>query len=128
MKNIPLLSFAKPDKSSCEKLRRILAGCEICRLPTKVQYRSKADVAVEGGLDQVIEALEQCLQDDYKGNLKESETAAWKFEYAINNSTLLKGGLDVLTCLTTPGEKGSTCYGRTVLRTGPDKYLLWIDD
>jgi hypothetical protein len=94
--------------------------------------RSWKQESREGDLTQVLAAFKVALTQDYEENFSEAGTAAWMFEFQIDEYIIdfengpLRG-IGVLTRLfSNDRSKGSIFYGRRAFRVGGDQYIYWL--
>ena len=81
----------------------------------------------EGSIEAILVELGQRLTEDVESHRQEK--GPYDVEYVAIYDSETKSGLHVLTRLysRTESDKGSVFYGSLVLRTGIERFELWVD-
>lgn len=84
-----------------------------------------------GDKAQVLAALSAQLARDHAENMEEVGKVTWSFDYMVDeygyDEPAIRG-LSILTRLISPDPgDGKILYGSTVFRTGPERFLFWVE-
>ena len=84
-----------------------------------------------GDKAEVLAALAAQLTRDHAENMEEVGKVTWSFDYMIDDFGYDEPairGLAILTRLISPDPgDGKILYGSTVFRTGPERFLFWVE-
>lgn len=114
-------TFKVPSQVKLRKLAHLLV-----KLPTSSSRKSKEErLLAKGGVAEVLAALLEVLQRDYKQLRRTSKDQPWTFEYIVTRDPPSNPDLEILARLYKPNASlGSIYYGWQIRRREGDEFQL----